>query len=54
MQYIKKNERKDRNLLENLKGKRTPDWSLAANPKASLGCSSSGNLASIFVNKDGN
>jgi hypothetical protein len=29
-------------LLENLKGERTPDVSLAAHPKACLGCSVSG------------
>ena len=39
-------------LLENLKGERTPDWSLAAHPKACFGCSSSGNLASIFLYKN--
>ena len=33
------------NLLENLNGERTPDGSLAAHPKALVGCSSSGDFA---------
>jgi hypothetical protein len=32
-------------LLENLKGERTPEVSLAAHPKAFFGCSCSGNFA---------
>jgi len=38
-----------KNLLENLKGERTPDWSLAAHPNAGFGCSSSGNFSTIFL-----
>lgn len=35
------------NLLEKLKGERTPDESLAAQPKAFLGCSNT--LASVAI-----
>jgi hypothetical protein len=37
-------------LLENLKGERSPEESLAAHPKAFSGCSCSGNFA-IYGNK---
>ncbi len=36
------------NLLEKVKGERTPDVSLAAQPKALFGCSNSGCVAIIF------
>lgn len=39
-------------LLENLKGERTPDESLAAHPKAFLGCSASGCKAISIAMKD--
>jgi hypothetical protein len=45
------NESKEKEyLLENLKGERSPEESLAAHPKAFSGCSCSGDFA-IYGNK---
>ena len=41
-------EREREDLLEKLKGERRPEVSLAAQPKALLGCSSSGDFAIEF------
>lgn len=38
-----------KNLLEKLKGERTPEESLAAQPKASCGCSCSGDVAILSL-----
>jgi hypothetical protein len=43
--YIDKQRQTAVYLLENLKGERTPEVSLAAHPKAFFGCSCSGDFA---------
>lgn len=44
-----KQEIDEKNLLEKWKGERTPDLSLAAQPKALFGCSVSGDFAIVSV-----
>ena len=47
-QWKREREREREDLLEKLKGERTPEVSLAAQPKSLLGCSTSGDFAIEF------
>ena len=46
--YTTKQGGRCEDLLENLKGERTPDVSVAAHPKALVGCSCSADFAICF------